>query len=481
MTKIAGKTHKGFLWSAINQFLNHGSSIAITIILANLLTPEDFGLVGMVVVITEFSRVILNFGFGQALIQKSDVNKTDFSSVFWVNLGLGLLLGVVLYFLANNIASFYSEPRLILMVKWLSINYFLGALGVVPQIIFVKKLDFKSLAQIRVFSVVIAGVIAVLLAYYNFGVWSLIVMNIVRTALISVLSILKSGWRPLLEISVESLRSIFKFSVNVFGNETLNYWMDNIDKILIGRIVGDQALGLYRQSYSFMMLPVNNVSRVINSVLFPSLSLVKENKEFLSKAFNKSIRYTSYMVFPAMVMLYITSSSFVLFVLGQEWTDMIPILEIFSIVGILYALSELTFSFFLVIGRSDSLFRINFITRVIIVASIVLGLEYGIMGVAIGLLSTSPVRFVGLLLSLNKSILLGIREMMIFLLKMIVLSIMCGVIGVYTHDVFLEKAGLFSKLLLLFCQTILIFGSTYFLLFKKDMYDLKNQILKVVL
>lgn len=460
------------LWSSILQFTNHGASIIITIILARILSPHEFGLVGMIVVITEFSRILLNFGFGQALIQKKEASPIDYSSVFWLNIVFGFILTVALFFSAGLIADFYNKKELMLMTEVLSASYLLASFGIVPQIILTRNLDFKSLAKIRVSAVVISGLIGILVAYWGGGVWALILIKILTTLLISLFSLILVPWKPIVVYSTKAIKSMFRFSVNLFGNETLNYWMDNLDKILIGRTLGDFALGLYGQAYSFMMLPVNNIARVINSVLFPSLSKRQDDYQYIAAVFEKSYRLVVFVTIPLLATLFVVTESFIQLLLGEEWLEMTLILKLLSITGIFYTLSEVTFSFFLAIGKSDSLFKTNLVLRIIIVLSVVIGLNWGLKGVAIALLATSPIKLVGMIGVLAKKI--PIRVMYFFknLAFLLIVSAIICFVGYFIHNEVLKKTILILRLVLGIIIVFLLYAPFIYIFYKRELQEI---------
>lgn len=463
------KVHKGFLWSGIMQFANHGASIVITIILARLLSPKEFGLVAMVLVLSDFSNVILSYGFGQALIQKKKVSNIDYSSVFWLNIVFGLVLSFIFFFLAPLIADLYNEPRLYLMTQILCWTYLIASFNIVPQIIFTKKLDFKSLAKIRVSSVVIAGIGGITIAYFGGGVWSLVFIEIVRTLIITILSWTIGKWYPSFKFSGKSIKSIFAFSMNILGNETISYWMDNFDKMIIGKALGDYVLGLYRQAFSFMMLPVNNIARVANSVLFPAFSKEQDNIGYIQNSFFKVFNLVSLIIYPMMIVLFVTSQSFVKIVLGDAWLEMSFVLRVFAIVGIFYTMAELLYSYYLSLNKVGLLFRINTILRILTIVSILVGLNWGINGVTIGILIISPIRLLVLLFVIVRFIGLSMKKLLNTLFKNILIAFLIGLVGLYIHDYALSEVNYFIQFIVSVISIGVLYFFTFLLIFKKEL------------
>lgn len=462
------------------QFANHGFNILLTIVLANILSPNDFGLVAMILVISEFSRIILEFGFGQALIQKQNVTNTDYDTVFWFNVISGGILTLIVAFGAHYFALFYNQPILKPLTIVLSLNYFLSSFSIVPQIILVKKIDFKTLTKIRLASVVISGLIGVILAKH-YGIWALVFIEVSRTLLISLLSIIiVKEWKPKFNFRFDSLKSIFKFSINLFGNESLNYWMDNVDKLIIGRILGDYSLGIYRQAYSFMLLPVNNISRVLNSVLFPILSEKQQDKDYLSKTFEKSFSNVNLVVFPLLTLLLISSGPLVYLLLGKNWTAMITILKYFSIAGIFYSLSEITNSFFLSIGKTEVLFRTNLLIRIVLITAIVYAIKYKLEGVALAVMLISPLKLIIMLFSLNKVIKLKIKPLLKKLFQNLLISIIIVGLSFLSDLYLLIDYSNFSKLVFYIVLVVLYYLVLYYLIFRNDLKHLMYHLMQIL-
>lgn len=461
------------------QFANHGFTIILSIVLARILSPSDFGLVAMVLVISDFSRIILDFGFGQALIHKQDVRNIDYSTVFWFNVISGGLLSILVLFGAEYFSRFYNMPILKPLTMVLSVNYFLASFSIVPQIILTKNIDFKSLAKIRLLSIVISGISGIWVATFS-GIWALVYIEVCRTFLISLFSIIVvKEWKPNFLFELNSLKSIFKFSANLFGNESLNYWMDNFDKLIIGRFLGDYSLGLYRQAYSFMLLPVNNISRVLNSVLFPVLSTKQDDREYISKTFVNSISYIYLIIFPALTLLFVSSASLVKLLLGEKWIEMIVILQYFSIAGIFYSVSELTHSFFLSLGKTEVLFRANILIRIILIAAILFALKYKLEGVALAILIVSPVKFLILAYSLNKVVRFDVLSVFKKLIFNIIASVLIALsISLISNYFFINISNILKLLFYIICIPAL-FLLFYHVFFYEDLKSVRYHVGKI--
>jgi len=377
------KTVSGISWSILSQLTSQFFLLITSIILARLLTPNDFGLIGMITVLTGFANIFMNVGFSSALIQKEKITQEDLSSVFWFNIVCGILLTVIFIALSPLIAIFYEKEILSSLSILISFNFLLGSFNIVQRTILVKKVDFKTSFKVEIISIPVAGISAIILAYYGWGVWSIAVQSLLQSSINGILLWLYSSWRPSFIFKWESIRSLLKFSLNVFGNDTLNYWTRNIDNLLIGKFIGMGGLGIYSKAYGILMLPLTNVSQVIGRVLFPSLSLIKEDKIQVKRVFLKLSRVVALIAFPLMTGLFAISDVFVLTIFGPQWKEMIPLVNVFCILGISQSVGTLISHLYLSQGRADLMFKIGTIIRIILILSIVIGLYWGVIGVAV--------------------------------------------------------------------------------------------------
>ncbi|MEZ4887182.1 MAG: MOP flippase family protein [Chitinophagales bacterium] len=388
---LRNRTISGVFWSGANQFGMFTSAIITSIILARLLEPEDFGLIAMVNIIIEFARIIVSFGFGQALIQKQGITEKDLSTVFWFNAGLGLITTFIVAFSASYVASFYNEPELQFITIVLSFNFLIYSLNVVQRIIFIKAIDFKSIAKVEIMATIVSGFSSVLLAYWGYGVWSLVFQTLTMAIISCVLLWYLSEWKPKMIFDWQSIRDIWGFSINLFGSQSLKYWTGNIDKVLIGKYLSGSALGLYRQAYVVVLNPINRIGQVIMQVLFPTFAKIQEDRNLVRNIFLKLNRITALVTFPLMVGMFVCSDTFVRSLLGPKWISIIPILKIFSCIGLVSSINELFKSIFLGLGYSNLLFKVGLFERFTLIGGVVIGLNWGIEGVALGLLAAALV------------------------------------------------------------------------------------------
>jgi PST family polysaccharide transporter len=378
------RTFGGVSWSAIGKVADQVIKLLIGVILARLLTPSDFGLVGMVVVFTGFARIFQSFGLGSALVHISDLTEAHLSTVFWFNLVMGVILTILYSSLAPLLASFYGDSILQPITVLLSLQFVFAGISVVHRSVLIRDIDFRLLSVVSVGSTVFAGTTAVVLAQLGYGVWSLVVKRLFDVGSAAGILWVSSSWRPQLGFSVTALKDLWQYSINLLGTKSLNFWTRRLDDVLIGRYIGSDALGTYSKAYQTMLVPLTNVSRVISRVMFPALSSIKDDVPRVRTTFLRMTRTIALLTFPAMVGLLVTVEPFVIGVFGAQWSGMIPVLSVLCVTGLWQSIGTLNGSLYMSQGRTDVQFRVSMVMNPVIMAGIIVGLYWGILGVAIG-------------------------------------------------------------------------------------------------
>jgi len=392
MKDFRQKTISGVYWSVVSRGGQVVLNIGITIILARLLSPREFGLIAMVTVITGFANVFPELGFSAALVQKQDIRPEHLASVFWLNLASGSLLMVAFMVAAPLVADFYGEPLLVPLTMFISTNFLINSFKIVQHTIMTKSLDFRTLSIVEIASTGIAGMIATVMAYTGFGVWSLAVQSVAGSMITAMLMWKLSDWRPDFTFNWTMVKDLLGFSANLLGTRMLHYWLRRIDNLLIGRFLGTAELGIYTRAYQLLLFPLNSIKQVITQVLFPSFSIIQDDKAKVKRLSLKAASVIALFVYPMMSGLFVTAVPFVVTLFGSQWVEMIPILRIFC----LLALSQsVTFPAVLYMsqGRTDLNFKVKLFTGTNVIFGIVVGLHWGITGVAIGYAIASTINF----------------------------------------------------------------------------------------
>ncbi len=469
------KTILGLKWSLLNQVIVQGGNLIIGVLLARILSPNEFGLIAMITVLTGFINIFNDFGFGSALIQRKDISELDCSSVFWLNIFLGVLLTLLVFFLAPLFSAFYSRPILSSLVIYISFTFIISSTAIVQNALMLKALDFKRQFFINTGSVLISGIAAIIAALNGYGVWSLVLKILLYSGLNSVFLWMSSSWFPKFKFSVDSIKKMVGFVLPLFGTRTIGYWMRNLDNILIGRYIGEQALGYYGRAYSLMLLPITQISGIISRVLFPSFSSIQDDVEMIKKVYLKISRTIAFITFPLMLGLSVVSEPFVLTLLGEKWRDMITVLSILSILGATQSIGTLNGNIFLARNATKLQFYVGGVGRIILIIAIVIGLRFGIEGVALSYMCTSLLMMIPLYYFMGSLINLKVIEILKNLSSSFFLSVlMAG--SVFVLDIYLVKIGVFPFLRLAIDVSfgVVVYGLSNFICKPLVYLEMKN-------
>lgn len=377
------KTIQGLTWTGIAQAITQISQLLITMILARLLSPDDFGLLGMVVVFTNFVDIFCEMGISGALIQRQDLNELHYSSVFWLNLMVGTSLMLLTIVVSPFISRFYNQPVLASILMVISVNFLIASFAIVQKAIFSKEMEFKKLALVEIIAVIVGGIVGIYTAYSGYGVWSLIYRIIAFSSLNMFLLWLLSNWRPKFIFSIKAIKDIFPFSINMMGFNFLNFFARNIDSILIGKVLGVQALGYYTLAYRLMLYPVQNISGVVGKVMFPAFSKIQVDLEKVRTTYMEMVKAISLVTFPIMWGLFVVAPEFVHIIYGPQWQPMVILIRILCICGIFQSIGTTIGNILLSQGRADLLFKVQIIGTFLVTLFIIAGLKWGIIGVSI--------------------------------------------------------------------------------------------------
>jgi O-antigen/teichoic acid export membrane protein len=384
LSELKRKITSGLKWSAVQQLADQILRIGITVILVRLLDPEAFGMIAMITVFTGFSQVIINFGFRAAIIQKQDITDRELHSIFWFNTVVGALLMIAIAAAGPLIARFYEAPDLIPLTIFISTIYFFSGLNVVQNALFNKRMEFRTLAIRNLGATILAGAIAIWMALSGMGYWSLAFQLVAAVLFNTVFIWLASPWKPKWHFRFADLKKTLNFSGYIFINESLNYLTRNVDNVLVGKFFGKASLGLYSKSFSFIDIPVKNVTNVLTRVLFPAFSSVHGDLKRLKRYYHLTVVFISIAVFPFMSGIMIGAEEFVLIVFGRQWIEITPYVSWFCAAAIASAISRLAPVTLLAMGKSREVFLLDTIKKVMIVTAVVTGSYFGVLGVVIG-------------------------------------------------------------------------------------------------
>lgn len=374
MINLKQKFLNGVFYTGISKYLGLVVTLLIGILLARLLSPEEFGLVALVSVFIAFFNLLCDFGIASSIVQNKDLNEEDIISIFIFTIFLGSFFTLIFYHSSNLISSFFNEKELVNIVNYLSFSVFFTAINIVPTALLHKTLQFKLIGIITFFVELFSGLFAVLLAYNDYGVYSLVFKSIAKCLLMFFLFYYYSPIKFVFKLNLISLKKISKFSFYQLSFNLINFFARNMDNLLIGKYFNTTSLGIYDISYKLMKLPVQNLTSVLSPVIQPILSVIESDKSKIFNTYLKLVKILAFIGFPISAFFYFSSTEIIYILYGNKWIESIPIFKLLSItVGFQVVLSS-SGSIFQSINRPDLLFISGCFTTI----SMLLGICYGV-------------------------------------------------------------------------------------------------------
>lgn len=373
------KTIKGVIWSSFERFSTAGVNFIIGLIIARLLSPKEYGIIAMLAIFMAISQSIIDSGFSNALVRKLDRSESDYATSFYFNVIIGFIMYGVLFFSAPLIAQFYNTPELETVTKIVGITLILGSFTIVQQAILTIKVDFKTQMKISLVSAILSGLIGIIMAFNNYGVWALVGQIVSVAFFRTVLLWVIVKWIPKSGFSKQSFRNLFGYGSKLLLAGILETIYRNLYTIIIGKFFQSSALGLYSRGEQIASYPSSNITGVIQRVTFPILSQIQNDKTQLKNAFTQIIRTTCFIVFPLMMFLIIVAKPLVLIILTEKWVGCVEIIQILSISFMWYPVHILNLNVLQIAGRSDLFLKIEFIKKIIGLVILFATIPFGII------------------------------------------------------------------------------------------------------
>lgn len=378
------KTAKGMLWSAVERFSTQGFQFLFGILLARLLTPNDYGMIAMLTIFMAVSQTFIDSGFGNALIRKPDRNEADKATVFFFNIFMAAACYGVIFLAAPFVAQFYRMPQLTDILRILAINLIIQAFGSIQHLNLTIDLNFKTLAKISLIGVLAGGTAGLICAYNGLGVWSLVVQQIITTSTRVVLFWILVHWRPKTFFNKKSFKDMFSFGSKLLASGLLNTLYDNVYDLIIGKAFSAATLGNYSRASHFANFPSSNITGIFQRVTYPVLSKIQDNPEKLRKGYLKFLNMATLVIFPLMIGLAAVSKPLVLLVLTDKWVDVILILQIICIAQMWYPVHAINLNILQVMGRSDLFLKLEIIKKILGITVLCITLPHGIIAMCFG-------------------------------------------------------------------------------------------------
>ena len=373
---------RGLLWQLFGRGTWQLSQVVVVVLLAHVLTPREYGVAGMVLVIIAFEPLLAGTGLGSTLVQRPAITELDKSTVFWTNAGIGLIACLVGVAVSPLVADFYGTSEVGPLFAAASGVFFLSSLSSVQANLLIREMDFRMLELRSTAATLVGAASAILVAAEGGGPWALIVQQLAFYTVSLVLLTVASKWRPRLIFSRKSLRELRSFGANVSGTILMSQMTQNADNVLIGRVLGASALGLYTFGYSLIMMPVSRIASPLVQVLYPVFARVQAERARLTSLYLRSLRIMLAITLPAMLGLIVVAPDLISVVFGRRWHDATPIVQILSAVGLTLGVSSLNATLLQAIDRTRLLLRYSVVLFIASLISFVVGLNWGIVGVA---------------------------------------------------------------------------------------------------
>lgn len=388
MTKnTKSRTISGVIWSTIERFSVQGVQFVLTIIISRLILPSDYGLIAMLGFFLAIAQTFIDSGFSNALIQKQDRTEIDFSTVFYFNIVVGIIVYIILYVCSQYIASFYNEPKLHLITKFIGLNLIISSFSVIHNTILTINLNFKVQAIASLIAVIISGVIGVIIAYMGFGIWAIIIQSLLNNLLNTLLLWILVKWRPKLYYSWTSFQILFGFGSKLLLGALLHTIYINLYTLCIGKIFSATELGYYNQAFKISQFPSSNISSIIARVTYPIECEIQHDNKLLQNNFLKFIRLSAFIIFPLMIGLCVLAKPIIQFLLTDKWLGSVTLLQIMCLAYMWNPIMKMNWDLLNVKHRSDYSLKSEIIKKfaaiIILIISIPMGIKYMCVGLII--------------------------------------------------------------------------------------------------
>jgi teichuronic acid exporter len=468
---------KGFIWSFLQQFSTQLLTFSVQLILARILMPSEFGLIGMLTVFIGVGTALFEGGMTSSLIRVATVDTKDYSTVFFFNLGVSVLIYLLFFLSAPYIALFYSQPMLTDIARVYGLSFVFLAFGTVQNTILTKEMKFKKQTMITFPALLIGSIVGVILANNGYGVWSLVYSMLITNLLTSVFLWFSSDWQPQFIFDVDKFKLHFYFGYKMTLSSLLDTIFTNIYQIIIGRFYSPILVGYYTRANSLMMLPVGNVSSALNKVVFPLFARVQDDAISLKAAYKKIMLVVLFLITPIIVLMALLADQLVVFLFTEKWLPIVPIFQIICFSGILYPLHLYNLMILQVKGRSDLFLKLEVIKKVILVVIIVISIFYGFTSLLVGYVIASIVALFINTHYAGSMIDYTMKQQLLDILPIFVISICMGLVVFFVNSNLIAYNNI-SRLIISSSAGIIIYIFLAFIFKFQTINDIRNIIKK---
>lgn len=380
---LKDKSIKGGISTTASQIIVFVVNTLSTMILARILLPSDFGLIAMVAAIAGFVSLFKDMGFSMAIIQKPKVTHDQVSILFWFNIGLCLVISLIFVGFAPLIDSFYHEPKLFYIIIAYAVSIFISSLSVQHNAILSRKMEFNKIALANIFSSILAVVVAVIMAYLDFGYWSLVMLTLAQSVFCTFLLWYYCPWIPAVLFWQKGIKAFLHFGAGISGFNMIIYFSRNMDNVIVGRYLGASMLGFYSKAYQLMMLPLTKIRDPLVTVGTPALSSLLDNPERYKNYYHRLIFIICFFSFPMTLFLMIFAKELILIVLGANWMESALIFQLLAVSGLIDPILGTTGVILISTGQAGRYLKMGIVSSVWIVTSFFVGIHWGVKGLTI--------------------------------------------------------------------------------------------------
>lgn len=375
---------RGVMWNCVEKYSSQGITFLVSIVMARLLSPKEYGVVGIISVFISISSVFINSGLGRALTRKLDCDTVDYCTANWVNIAVSVICYIILCCSSPFIADFYNMPILVPTIRVMGIGMLFGALSGVSRTILSKKLSFKRMSIVTLVTSILSGILGILLAYMGFGVWALVFQTVLSSMFSSMILMYAARFRPKFMFSKKSFKELFGFGSKLLGSDLIYMIFQNIYPLIIGKGFSSQDVGYFTRASSYATLIPTNSSGVLENVLFPVFSNMQNDTTKLHNLYNRALTLSSLLIFTGNFFLMGLASPLILIIISDKWMPCVPLLQILCIGSLFDHINSISGRLLLAKGHAGIFLKIATITRPIAIAVIVVSFFFGLTGLAWG-------------------------------------------------------------------------------------------------
>lgn len=462
---LKNKTVKGVVWSSVERFSVQGVQFLVMLVIARLLDPKDFGLVGMLAIFLAVAQSLIDSGFSQALIRKQNRTEVDNSTVFYFNIVVSAVLYLVLYAIAPWVSDFYNEPQLCSLMRVLCLIVIVNSFAVVQRAIYTASINFKTQAKASFIAALASGLVGVWMAYNGYGVWTLVWQQLLNAGINTLLLWIYSNWYPRWVYSWKSFRELFAFGSKLLASGLLDTLYTNIYLLVIGKIFNAASLGYYTQADRFTKLPSSNITGILQRVTYPVLCSIQDDDERLREDYRKLLRLSAFIIFPMMCLLAGVAYPLVDLLIGEKWRFAATLIIPLSFTMMWWPIHAINLNLLQVKGRSDLFLRLEIIKKIVAVVVLVLSIPFGLLFMCYAGIATSIICLVINTYYTGKLIQVGFLMQMKDLSGTLIVSMAIFVAAYFLS--FVSDNIIIQLLLAVLISSVLFITTVYLLKFKE--------------